>query len=732
MAQRAAVREKKSDMDRSADVTVIHKSVCRGCHGGCGALLHVRNGELIKVEGNPEASLNHGSLCPIGVSARDLVYHPDRLKYPMRRKGPRGSGEWQRVGWDEALDEISTRLLAIRETYGPESIVLGSGTGRHHASWVPRFANALGTPNWCTPALPQCLFPRLNTLKVTYGDILCNDFTGDTPPACVLFWGHNSTVSGPDGETRFAVRDALWQNPRTIVVDPRETSLAQKADIWLPIRPGTDDAMGLAFINVIITEKLYDAPFVQQWTHGFEELSEYVKPFTPEWAEPITWVSAEKIRAAARLFAQTKPAMLEWGCAIEHTPNTIQTCRALALLPALTGNVDVPGGWIIGMHGLGKFPSLGERLSPEMKAKRLGADKYKLLSGGAAFVPTAHAPSVFHAMRYGEPYPIKAFLVFGNNTLASYADISETIKAVSNVGFVTYTDLFMTPSAQAFADIVLPAASWPELNSVSAWPSFAENVVMPQTQAVRTGECKSDEEIFVELARRMKLDACTESVEEVLDSIVAKAGLNMTYRELAERGHYDMPLKYRKYEEKGFNTPTGKVELYSTTLEKLGYAPLPHYQEPPESPLSSPDIAAEYPLVLTTGARVPFYFCSEGRQIERLRKAWREPRAEIHTDTAKQYGIKDGDWMWIETLRGRIRQKARVTDGIQSRTIAIEFGWWFPEDGGTESGIYKSNANMLTNGAPPYDPAMGTYQLRALLCRVSKSENGINPTESHY
>jgi anaerobic selenocysteine-containing dehydrogenase len=700
--------------------TTVLKSVCRSCHGGCGVLLHVEDGRLVKVEGDRDSPLNHGRLCPIGTVTVDLVYHPDRLKYPLRREGPRGSGQWRRIAWDEALDEIAERLDRIRNEFGPEAIALGTGTGRHHIRWVSRFGHALGTPNWCEPGFAQCFHPRVNTCILTFGDFPVSDFTGGTPPACMLFWGHNPLNSGPDGETRFNVREALDHNPKIIVVDPRATELARRAEVWLQLRPGTDDALALALLNVIIGEQLYDAPFVARWTHGLDALAEHVRDFTPEWAEPITWVAADKIRAAARLFARTRPAMMEWGCAIEHTPNCIQTVRAISLLPALTGNVDVPGGWVFGMHGIGRFPSLIENLSPEANAKRLGADRFKLLGGEGADLPAAHIPTLLQAMREGKPYPVKAFLVFGNNTLTTYANSSLVYESLMQLDFMVCADLFMTPTAE-LADIVLPAASWPELDQVAGLPTVAANVVLANQRAVRIGECKSDEEIFVELARRMKLSACTEPVEAVLDAQLKAGGLAMSFAELKQRGWVKAPFKYRKYEDGGFKTPTGKIELYSTRLADMGYAPLPTYEEPPESPLSRPDVAADYPLVLTTGARISNFFNSEHRQIEKLRKAHRNPIAEIHPDTAERYGIKDRDWMWIETRRGRIKQRARVTAGIDPRVIAAEHGWWFPEEPAPDHGVWKANVNLLTDNQPPYDPAMGTYQLRALLCRVSQA-----------
>jgi anaerobic selenocysteine-containing dehydrogenase len=312
--------------------------------------------------------------------------------------------------------------------------------------------------------------------------------------------------------------------------------------------------------------------------------------------------------------------------------------------------------------------------------------------------------------------------VFGNNTLATYADTQSLAAAMMNVPFITHTDLFLTPTANAFADLVLPAASWPELNEISAFPFFAENVLMPQQRALRREECRSDEEIFVDLSRRMGLAHCTETVEDVLDEQLRVAGRGMSFAELCEKGFHEMPLAYGKYQAGGFNTPSGKIELYSTALEQMGYPPLPVYVEPPESPVSRPDLAREFPLVLTTGARVPFFFTSEGRQITRLRKGHREPLADLHPETAEAFGIADGDWMWIESPRGKIRQKARCVPGMQKDTVAIEFGWWYPEEKTHDMGITRSGANMLTSAAPPYDPQMGTYQLRGLLCRITRAE----------
>jgi anaerobic selenocysteine-containing dehydrogenase len=687
------------------------------CHGGCSALVHVNNSKVVKIKGDPEFPLNRGKLCVKGMASIDQLYNPNRLKHPLKRVGQRGEGKWKQISWDEALDAIVNKIQEIKEEFGVESIAIGQGTGRHHYRHVVRFAHALGTPNWCEPGAAQCFHPRINAGGITYGDLPICDYYGDVNPACLLVWGHNPLVTGPDGETQFKVRDCIKRGTKLIVVDPRETETAKKADIWLQIRPGTDDALALSMIHVITQEGIYDRDFVNEWTVGFDQLAERVRSCTPEWAEKITWIPADKIKESARLFANTRPASVEWGVAIEHTPNCFQTVRAVALLPGITGNIDIPGGWILGMRVIDDIPILLDNLTDEMKEKRLGADRYKLLSGRNAPFPSAHIPTLMKAIRTGKPYPVKAFLNFGNNTLATYANAKQAYETLLRLDFLSVMDLYMTPTAE-LADIVLPAASWLEVDEVVGLPFRSYNFALIQQKVIQIGECRQDEEVLIDLARRLNLAVGIESLEDLYNTQLKKLGI--TFDELKEKGFLSVPMRYRKFEERGFNTPSGKVELYSSIMEKYGYDPLPYYQEPPESPLSTPELAQDYPLILTTGGRTPYYFHSEYRQIPSLREKHPAPLVEINPRTADELDIRDGEWVWIQTVRGRIKQRARLAKGIHPRVVHIEHGWWFPEEPGPEHGIWNSNANILTNNAPPYDPAMGTYQLRALLCKIYK------------
>jgi anaerobic selenocysteine-containing dehydrogenase len=362
-----------------------------------------------------------------------------------------------------------------------------------------------------------------------------------------------------------------------------------------------------------------------------------------------------------------------------------------------------------------------------MRKKRIGSDRFKILAGIDQEMASAHIPSVLNAIKTGQPYPIKAMLFFGNNGLVGFANSKDVYESFTKLDFIVNMDLYMTPTAE-LADIVLPAASWLEYNQVFSVPSLADHVILPIHKITSVWECRPDEEVFLQIAKRMGLDYGAEKVEDIIDEQLSETarrypqfeGLN--FKKLIEMGWASVDIKYKKYEERGFNTPSGKMEIYSSILENYGYEPLPYYQEPPESPYSDLKTYEEYPLILTTGGRVQYFFHSEGRQIPSLRKKHPDPIVEINTQTAKKYGIKDGDWIFIETKRGKIQQKAKVHDGIDPRVINCQNGWWFPEDKSPEHGVWKSNANVLTNNQGPYDPIMGTYQLRALLCKIYKDE----------
>jgi anaerobic selenocysteine-containing dehydrogenase len=710
-----------------SDIEII-KTACRNCHGSCVADVYLKDGKIIKIKPDKDSPLSRGRMCPKGLSGIELVYHPDRLKYPMKRVGERGEGKWQRISWDEAYDILCDNINEITAKYGREAIAVGHGTGRHHMNQVIRFANTLGTPNWFEPGFAQCFFPRIAVAKMTIGEFMPCDYYGDVNPECIMVWGHNHIKSGHGGENMFLIGDAVKKGSKLIVVDPRRTELAERADLWLQVRPGSDAALAMAMVNVIIEEELYDKEFVENWTFGFEELKERAKEYPPKKVSEISWVPEEQIVEAARMFSAAKPGLMEWGLALEHTCNCIQAVRAVGLIPILTGNIDVPGGWVEGMKLMDPPDKNLDRLAIEQQHKRLGFGEYKLLTALDAPNPGSHIPTILEAMKTEKPYPIKCLLLFGNNGLLSIADTKNTYEAYMANDFICCMDLFMTPTAE-ISDLVLPAASWLELNEIIAYPAYSANTVLVQKQIVRTHECKSDEEVFCELSKRLGLDWGADKPEDIYNQQLKATGerypeyKDINFERMKELNYISVPIEYRKYEKSGFKTRTGKAELYCTQLEAWGYDPLPYYVEPPETVFSQPELAKEYPLTLTTGGRSIYFFCTENRQMPSLRGKHPFPLVEIHPATAKEHGIEDGDWVYIETPRGRITQKARVTDGIDPRVINCEYGWWYPEVETPDHGLWESNANVLTPMSSPYDPAMGTYALRAFLCRIYKNED---------
>ncbi|OQY12496.1 MAG: molybdopterin oxidoreductase, partial [Desulfobacteraceae bacterium 4572_187] len=474
----------------------IFKSVCRVCHGGCGALLFVKDGKLTKVRPDPDSPFNQGQMCVKGLATPEMMYHPSRLLTPLKRIGKRGANQWEVISWDKALSEIAQKLDRVRQESGPESIALGQGTGRHHFMHVIRFANALGTPNWYEPGLANCLLPRITVSHLTYGGFVVADYYGKIAPKTILFWGHNPLVSGPDGELSFPVKRALKAGSFGIAIDPRRSETAKLCKMWLPIRPGTDAALALAMAHVIIREGIYDKEFVAKWTVGFNRLKKHITQYSPGWAEAVTWIPAEEIVAAARKYALNKPSVIEWGVAIEHTPNSLQTVRAIALLRGLTGNIDIPGGDILGMNIVKPYPVMREQLPKGMIEKRIGSSQFKLLAGFRALIPSAHVPGLFKSMRTGDPYRIRALLIFGGNPMVTVANSREVYQSLQKLDLLVATDFFMTPTT-VLADYVLPAAFWPEINQTIELPFVAENAVFAQQKVVQTGQCRQDEEIMI-------------------------------------------------------------------------------------------------------------------------------------------------------------------------------------------------------------------------------------------
>jgi len=710
----------------------IVRSTCMMSHGGCGILVHVRDGTVVKVEGDPDHPITRGTLCPKGLAGVQLQNHPDRLLYPLRRVGARGEGRWERIDWDEALDIIAARLTEIRDASGPEAIAVSCGTGRAILQYARRFGNVLGSPHHA--GVPHvCWRPQLGSAQMTFGRPIHYDLT---TTECLVVVGAN-WVHSNSGQGIFAreFMDLVRRGTKVISIDPRLSAGAGQSSVWLQLRPGTDCALLLAWTQVIIAEGLYDAEFVSRWTTGFAEIAQGVAGCTPEWAERVTWVPAEAIRDSARLYATSKPACISVGVALEQSTNSFNTLRAAYNLVALTGNVDVPGGNTFWENPLPaarvKALVARDRVAPEATARMIG--DFPLVDGSSP----GHA--IWRAIVTGEPYPVRAVLVHGSNPLLTQEDPSGLVeKALRQVEFLVVSDMFLTPTAQ-LADLVLPAATYLEKDDVNLRPVTNRGYLSCSVRAVAPrGEARDDREVFIEICRRMGLDYGFESISDLLDWLLEPAGVDMST--LAEGGPIQKEQVYGKHEigklradgQPGFATPSGLIELVGDRLADQGLDPMPVYLEPPESPLSRPDLLEHYPLVLTTGSRLPMFFHTQYHELPWLQEIAPEPRVELHPDAAAELGIEEGMWVFVENQRGRCRQRARLTRGIDRRVVHADFAWWTPHHLGADPALsdsWRPNINLLVSGDPPYDQAFGSTQMRGLLCRVypADEESDVPP-----
>lgn len=687
------------------------RTICFECHSRCGIFLEVTDNKLTGIKGDKEHPLSKGYLCPKGKACMEIVYHPERITKPLVRTGNRGEGGFKPVSWDHALDMISRRLLEIREKWGAESFAVGTGTTRGIPPFLHRFLSLYGSPN-CFSPVHMSGGPVSVGGVMTMGFVLTPEYQSSK---CMLVWGHNPDSAWP-GLYNFSIRAGLKNGAKLIVVDPRRTPLAKKADYWLRIRPGTDVALALCFLNIIIQRNLYDTEFVDKWTIGFNRLCDHVADFTPERCAEITWLPAKQIEEAALLFATTKPACIGPGMAgASQAPNAFDLNRALASLAAITGNLEVPGGNPNFRPPTGKRSCYGSdfnvmnNLPPEQAAKRIGLDRFPIITR-ALGIPEL----LWKAILEEKPYPIKALGLFASNAVCAYANSQEVRKALSALDFLFTVDYFHTPTT-ALADVVLPPAHWTERDDVE--DLLMMNHVFCQPKAVEpVPDCLDEKQILIDLAGKMGLAGYWGTVKEGLDYRLA--GIGLSFEELKERGQFGTPVVYKGYEKKnGFRTPSGsgKVDLYSEASEREGASPMPVYSEPPESPVSTPELYKDFPLILTTGGRNIVYYHSAHRNIVSLRKISPDPQLDIHPETAMAFQVEDGEWVWLETSIAKVEIKIRFNDDLHPKVVHAPHGYWY----GIEDGWKRININLVTNNQPQC-PVTGSVQTRALLCRIEK------------
>jgi anaerobic selenocysteine-containing dehydrogenase len=687
-------------------------------------LVHVDgNGRVTNVSGDPESQTSRGYICAKGMAAPEFIYHPDRVTHPLRRTGPRGSGQWVRIDWEEALLEISNNLQRVRAESGPEYIALCQGTGRPYTEFTGRFIHALGSPNFVSPG-HNCFVPRTIASGITVGWMPMPDIyaRGGLFPACILQIGQNSPEFGAaDGICGSMILRAMQKAQELIVIDPRRTQTARRADLHLPLRPGTDGALILSMLHVIIGEKLYDRAFVAQHCSGFEELRGHIAAFSPEWAEPITQVPAGQIRRAARNFAMTRPACVLWGNGMDMSTNAFQAARAVLILIAVTGNLDVPGGmvrWVPPAGVRSKSPLVdraiqGEQfLSSKQKSRMIGAGRFP-------FAPGCHQPTFWRACVTGKPYRPRAVWFVGTNPIltATRGDVIEDALA-NHIEFSVVSDFFLTPTAE-LADIVLPAAHWLEQDDVVYFHKLW--CVLARRKLAQVGEVRDDRDVILDLAARLGLQQAFPwpNRRAYLEWLLGPSGLS--FDEFAEQSILLGDMRYRKHEQEGFPTPSGKVELLSPIMEHAGRPSLPVFME------CTGTSKKDYPLTLISGCKVLPFFHSEGRQIPSLRRLHPEPRVEVHPETASSLSLEAGQRVLVVTPFGSAEFTLHLDDSLALSVVHAEHAWWFPEKPGPDHEWRRSCVNLLF-GHDAFDPESGAEPLKSSLCRLERGRTKINPS----
>jgi anaerobic selenocysteine-containing dehydrogenase len=780
---------------------------CALCVSRCGAVATVEDGRFVALHPDPDHPTGQ-ALCAKGKAAPELVAHPGRLQYPLKRTRPKGDPDpgWQRISWDEALDTTAARLQQLAREHGAESVVFSCASPSTSAlsdsiEWVQRLRRAFGSPNFSV-SMELCGWGRYLAPVYTFGAPVPGAYMPDLERAgCLLFWGYNPSVARLVHAT--AAASARRRGARLIVVDPRRAGLARRADHWLRVRPGTDAALALALAGVLIERGWFDREFVRDWTNGpllvrddtgrflresdcvpegspekyvgwderrqapivydpsrgafeaedaqpalaasagletaggrvtcrtaFARLVEGCRRHAPEAASAITGIPATEIERAAETLWTSRPVAYYAWSGVEQQSDATQIARAIGVLYALTGSLDGPGGNVL-FAAVPSHPAGGEDLLPAaqrekalgLAARPLGAARWEFITSGDTYT----------AMLEGRPYRVRGLVGFGSNLLVAHADGRRGREALRSLDFYVHADLFMTPTAE-LADIVLPAATpfeTPALRigfevspTAQGWVQLRQPVVAP------AGEARADLDIVFELARRLGLDDhfWGGDVEAAWRHQLEPSGLSIEALRAEPRGiAVPVETRHRKFADRvegvprGFRTPSRRIELYSEALLTHGYPPLPAFHEPPMSPRARPDLARDYPLVLTSAKST--WFCeSQHRALPSLRRHARDPEVELHPDTAAARGVAGGDWVQVVTPHGRVRARARLNPDLDPGVVCAQHGWWqaCPEIDAPAFDAFgddTASLNVILRHEPA-DPVSGSAPLRAYLCEV--------------
>jgi len=697
---------------------------CHICPNHCFFNVTIEDGKILDIKGAEGFPVH---ICSVQKGADHVigtVESKNRLTKPLRRVGKKGSGKWKEITWDAALDEIADKLLEVKEKYGPERLVmiLGEPKGMEFAMGQ-RFASAFGTPNTVTPG-NYCGVQCTESCSFTFGSRYIQARMEGEPKSMVI-WGSNPAHTGGTFNMigRYDMNRCITNGMKVIIIDPKNIELwpekgmhASDCDYWLRARPNSDGVLAMGLNKVIIEEGLYDKKYIDEWTLGFDDIVQECKTFTLDEVADLTWVPKEQIIEVARVIAGNAPSVIATGNALEGSVSSFQTLRAINVIRGLTANVNTPtagfceiecaeykrtGSFMIGdiKDILRKYPRSPERTIGGFEtgmAARFG------------YVPTQ---TLIRALLEENPYLPKVGIGFVNNPLLTYPDSRATAEAFKKFDLLVYSELFPTATTN-ISDIVLPAAMMHEHDTVAYWPAWHGGIRANVRLVDPPGEAWSDMKFINELAKRVGLnDYFWDHEEQILDYMCEPLGL--TWKQFRDEVHYVRgKWKYDPERIVGYGTPSGKVELRCDTLKKYGADPVPRFKHV-KAPLQGLfDITEEYPLIMTN-YKSEIMMLSGYRCVERLMKKSLPPTTYLSPETAKEYGIEEGDWIWIETYRGRMKQQARLQEGTHPKVVNVEFGWgdWvYPE----------ANQNIITDYRKPWDNDTGSCTIRGYACKIYK------------
>ncbi|EJW09886.1 Anaerobic dehydrogenase [Rhodovulum sp. PH10] len=677
------------------------RTICGLCHANCGLLVTVGPHGIERIEGDPDHPASRGYICGKAHAGKEIVESPQRLTMPLRRT-PRGL---EPIGWDDALDFAAGRLAAIRDRYGPESLVRNAGAP---VSYEARdgflyFMRVFGSPNF-TGSSNCCWLPRATAFNATMGGKPEPDFEN---ARLILFWGSNPLATERYGNycgyERFhrIISRAKARGARLIAIDPVRSETAARCDEWIRIEPGSDVALGLAMINVIIAENLHDRDFVDRYTSGFLALAEHVRTATPDWAACITGLAADQIVDLARRFATNGPATICDGNGFDMYCSVVDAVRTVAILLGLTGNVDVPGSVVF-------LPFAKQSvLSAPPKTAKIRQSEFPIFRD----VPF---PGIKEALLHDEPYRPRAMIVHHSNPVLIQANQRRTVEAFRKLEFLVVDDVFMTATAE-IADLVLPATSPMERYGYRAYSSFDRGFVALSRPVVGPpGEARDVFTMEYELAARMGLEADYPFVDSRswVEHMLKPTGVTLARLEHEQIVAVTPPPRYRKYKETGFQTPSGKLEFYSEQFAKAGYDPLPIYREPTNGG-ASPVVPAPAGFPLRCTSRRPAVFVhTKFRNLAGMIASYPEPLLWIEPSDAARRGLREGDMVELSSPRGRVTIRTRFDISLRPGLVMMDFGWGNPTDG-------LASANELTSDEF-WNPISGSTPQRLFACEVVK------------